>query len=275
MSKLKRGCLVIAVLGTVVGGGSGKAQQDDRLAQVFAAVRAGQIRVVDLTHPLDDRSPYWPEGVSESPFHATVVATIDHQGRFARSLTLPEHFGTHVDAPAHFDAKGMTVDRLPLTGLLSEAVVVDVSRAVQSDPDYLVRIRDLDRWVKAHGAFPRGAVVFFRTGWGARWPSQKDYMNQDVQGVLHFPGLSVEAARYLLAQAHPVAIGIDTPSVDYGPSKGFEVHHVTMSSGLYHLENVANLDQLPPRGACVIALPLNLRDGSGSPARVVALVEKK
>ncbi len=282
MRRLEWACLGIA-LAWALAAGVGRVQaqqapyrtgtgQADRLAQVFAAIRAGQLQVVDLTHPLDDRSPYWPEGVSESPFHATVVATIDLQGRFARSLTLPEHFGTHLDAPAHFDAKGLTVDRIPPSRLLSEVIVVDVSRAVQSDPDYRVTVADLESWEKAHGAAPRGAIVFFRTGWGARWPSQKDYMNQDAQGVLHFPGLSLEAARYLLEHAHPVAIGIDTASIDYGPSKSFEAHHVTMSAGLYHLENVANLDQLPPRGAYVIALPLMLRDGSGSPTRVVALV---
>ncbi len=282
MRRLKLTCLGIAsvwALAACVGRAQARQApgrtatgQANRLAQVFAAIRTGQLRVVDLTHPLDDRSPYWPLGVSQSPFHATVAATLERDGYYGRTLALPEHFGTHTDAPAHFDAKGLTVDRLPLTHLFSEAIVVDVSGAVQSDPDYRVTAADLDRWVKAHGALPRGAVVFFETGWGARWPSQKDFMNQDAQGVLHFPGLSVEAARYLLEHVHPVAIGIDTPSVDFGPSKGFEVHHLTMSAGLYHLENVANLDQLPPRGACVVALPLMLRDGSGSPTRVVALV---
>ncbi len=282
MRKLKWTCLGLALAWALtVGGGRAQAQQvpyrtaaeqPNRLAQVFAAIRAGQVQVVDLTHPLDDRSPYWPLGVIESPFHATVTATIERDGYYARTLAIPEHFGTHLDAPAHFDAKGLTVDRIPPARLLSEAIVVDVSRAVQSDPDYRVTVADLESWEKAHGAVPRGAIVFFRTGWGARWPSQKDYMNQDARGALHFPGLSVEVARYLLENAHPMAIGIDTASIDYGLSKSFEAHHVTMSAGLYHLENVANLDQLPPRGAFVIALPLMLRDGSGSPTRVVALV---
>jgi len=99
-------------------------------------------------------------------------------------------------------------------------------------------------------------------------------MNQDAQGVLHFPGLSVDFARYLLDSAHPVAIGIDTASIDYGPSKNFEVHHLTMSAGLYHLENLIHLGALPAQGAYVIALPMKLAGGSGSPARVLALVPK-
>ncbi len=248
-----------------------RAQTANPLAEVFQAIHSGQVKVVDLTHALDDQSPFWPEGAAQSPFHASVAATFEHDGYFARSLAMPEHFGTHMDAPAHFDAKGLTVDRIPVENFLGAAIVVDVSEAAKSDVDYRVTVSDLAKWVNAHGAMPRGCVVFFRTGWGARWPSQKDTMNQDAQGVSHFPGLSLEAARYLVDHARPAAIGIDTPSIDYGPSKDFEVHHLTMKAGLYHLENVANLEKLPAAGAYVIALPMKLRDGSGSPARVLAL----
>ncbi len=253
---------------------SALAQEPNLLAETFRAIRRGQIQVVDLTHPLDEQSPYWPEGNAKSPFHASVVATFEHGGYFARNLTLPEHFGTHMDAPAHFDAKGLSVDRVPLEKFLSAAIVVDASGRVKSNADYRLTVADLEDWRKAHGAIPSGCVVFLRTGWSKRWPSEQRTMNQDAQGVLHFPGLSLEAARYLLDRTRPVAIGIDTPSIDYGPSKNFEVHHLTMAAGLYHLENVANLEQLPATGAYVIALPLKLRGGSGSPARVLALYSK-
>lgn len=251
---------------------SGEAQQPDSLAQVFRGIHSGRVKVVDLTHPLDAQSPYWPEGNSQSPFRASPAATFERDGYFARNLEMPEHFGTHMDAPAHFDPKGLTVDRIPVRSFLSAAVVLDLSQAVKSNSDYRLTRADLENWTKARGTIPRGCVVFVRTGWASRWPSQKDYMNQDAQGVMHFPGLSLEAARYLLDHAHPLAIAIDTPSIDYGPSKDFEVHRLTMTAGLYHLENVANLDQLPPTGAYVIALPLKLREGSGSPARLLALV---
>jgi len=248
------------------------AQQLDAVAGLLQAVQRGQVRLVDLTHPLDDQSPYWPEGRTGSPFRASVAASFEKDGYFARDLGLPEHFGTHMDAPAHFDPKGQTVEQLRMENFLVPAVVVDVRAAAGLNPDYRVTAADLEHWVKAHGSMPRGCVVLIRTGWASRWPSQKDYMNQDSQGVLHFPGLSLEAARYLLEHAHPVAIGIDTASIDYGPSRDFEVHHLTLGAGLYHLENLADLDLLPAAGAGIIALPLKLRGGSGSPTRVVALV---
>lgn len=248
------------------------AQQSNPVADLLQSIQRGQTQVVDLTHPLDELAPYWPEGLAASPFHSRVVATYEREGYFARTLELPEHFGTHLDAPAHFDPKGESVERIPVERFLGGAVVVDVSAAARSNADYRVTAADLENWVKRHGPMPRGGVVLIRTGWSSRWPSQKRYMNQDAQGVLHFPGLSLEAARYLLEHVHPVAIGIDTASIDYGPSKNFEVHHLTMSAGLYHLENLANLDHLPASGACLIALPMKLRGGSGSPTRVLALV---
>jgi kynurenine formamidase len=252
-----------------------RGQNADSLAKVFAGIQSGQIEVIELTHPLDDQSPYWPEGSGPSPFHAQVVSTFEKGGYFARNLEFPEHFGTHMDAPAHFDPQGKTLDQIPATQFLRAAIVIDVSASTTSNADYRVTAQDLKNWEKRNGRIPSGSIVFFRTGWAERWPSQKAYMNQDAQGWLHFPGLSLEAAHYLLDHVHPVAIGIDTASIDYGPSQEFEVHHLTMPAGLYHLENVANLDRLPARGAYVVALPMNLRGGSGSPTRVVALVEKK
>ena len=251
-----------------------RAQEANRLAKVFGDIQSGQIEVVDLTHPLDDQSPYWPEGSEPSPFHAKVVATFEKGGYFARDLEFPEHFGTHMDAPAHFDPKGKTLDQIPVTQFLKPAVVIDVSESAKSNVDYRVTVQDLKNWEKRNGTFPPESAVFVRTGWAHRWPSQKEYLHADAQDMLHFPGLSVEAAHYLLDHAHPAAIGIDTASIDYGPSKGFEVHRLTMPAGLYHLENLANLERLPARGAYVVALPMMLRGGSGSPTRVIALVPK-
>jgi kynurenine formamidase len=244
----------------------------DAAVELVQAIQKGSVKMLDLTHALDDQSPFWPEGTSRSPFHATTAATYEHDGYFLRTLQLPEHFGTHMDAPLHFDSKGKSLDEIPVQDFLLPAVVIDVRESVRANPDYRLTVKDLENWEKEHGSMPVGTAVLMLTGWSSRWPSQQRYMNPDAKGALHFPGFSVEAAQYLLDHAHPKAIGIDTGSVDYGPSEKFEVHHLTMHAGLYHLENLANLDQLPAAGAVLIALPMKLRGGSGGPTRVVALV---
>ena len=235
-------------------------------------IRDAKLKLVDLTHTLETNSPYWPENQPGSPFYTSVTTTYEKDGNFTRNLTVPEHFGTHMDAPVHFDPRGESIDRIAVERFFAPAVVIDVSSAVTTNTDYRVTVQDIENWTRSHGAISSRAVVFFRTGWAERWLSQEKYMNMDAGGVLHFPGLSVKAAQYLLAHAHPVGIGIDTASVDYGPSTDFPVHRLTMPAGVYHLENVANLDKLPPIGFSVIALPLKLCGGSGAPARVVGLI---
>ena len=242
------------------------------VAGLLEALRAGTVRLIDLTHGLDEHSPYWPEGRDQSSFSAKVVATYESHECFARDVTMSEHSGTHLDAPAHFVPGGARVDRLPAGGFLNPACVVDVRDAVATDPDYRVTVADLEGFSEAHGPLPRGCFVFFHTGWASRWPSQKQFSNEDAEGVMHFPGISLEAARFLLAEVHPVGVGIDTPCIEYGPTEDFVVHRLVLGASLYILENVANLEVLPPRGAAVIALPLKLLGGSGSPARVLALV---
>jgi kynurenine formamidase len=248
------------------------AQQSNIPAELLQAIQGGEVKVVDLTHTVGAQVPHWREQNAPSQFHAKAIETYARDGYFGRKIEIPEHFGTHMDAPRHFDPAGKSVDQLPVRNFLAMAVVVDVSASVRADPDYRVTVADLENWEKAHGPMPRGCLVLLRTGWASRWSSEKLFMNPDAKGVMHFPGYSLEAARHLLEHAHPAGIGIDTSSIDYGPSKSFEVHHLTMSAGLYHLENVADLEELPSTGACVIALPMKLEGGSGSPARVLALV---
>jgi kynurenine formamidase len=250
----------------------GRKETENLPAELVQAIHQGWLRIVDLTHDLDERSPFWPEGTEPHPFHAKEVATFEPDGYFARTLQIPEHFGTHMDAPLHFDPQGASLDQIGVEKFVVPAVVVDVTAGAASSPDYRVTVADLEQWVNAQGPMPSGCAVLIHTGWASRWPSQERYVNQDAQGVMHFPGLSIEAARYLLDHGHPVSIGIDTPSVDYGASEDFKVHHLTMAAGLYHLEDLANLDLLPATGACMIALPMKLRGGSGGPTRVLALV---
>jgi len=242
------------------------------VAGLVEALRAGTVRLINLTHGLDDHSPYWPEGRDRSPFSSKVASTVESYECFARDVTMSEHSGTHLDAPAHIVPGGATVERLPISGFLKPAYVVDVRDAVAADPDYRVTVADLERFTQAYGPLPRGCLVLFRTGWASRWPSQKQFINEDAEGAMHFPGVSLGAARFLLDEVHPVGVGIDTLSIEYGPAEDFAVHRLVLGAGLYILENVANLELLPAMGALVIALPLKLLGGSGSPARVLAIV---
>ena len=143
---------------------------------------------------------------------------------------------------------------------------------MKGNPDYQVSVEDIAKWEQAHGQILQGSVLIANTGWGSRWNSIKDYRNADASGVMHFPGYSQEAAKFLVEGRNVIGLGIDTLSIDYGPSKDFPVHHYTLAHSLYHLENVANLDQAPASGSTVVVAPMKLEGGSGGPVRILVLV---
>jgi kynurenine formamidase len=229
----------------------------------------GATRVVDMTYAINGKLPAWPG--DDKTFEAQVVATPEKDGYLARSFWMLEHYGTHMDAPAHFPPGKFTLDQIPVAHFFGPAVVIDVREETTKDPDYRLSTARVEKWEAAHGRIPSGAIVMIRTGWASRWPDQARYRNMDENKVMHFPGFSVESAKLLVARG-AVGLGIDTLSIDYGASKDFEVHHVDLPAGLYNLENLANLDQLPEAGAFVIAAPIKLESGSGGPVRVFALL---
>ena len=232
--------------------------------------------VVDLTHSFDDKTLYWP--TSPSSFELKKLSFGETPGGWfyaANTLCTPEHGGTHLDAPIHFDKSGKTVDQIPPRQLIAPGVVIDVSTQAAADPDYRLSLEDVRSWEKQHGTIPAGAIVLLRTGWGKRWPDRKRYFGDDTPGdasKLHFPSYGKEAAEYLVRQRRVGALGLDTASIDYGASKDFIVHRIASAAGVPGLENLANLDQLPTVGAWIIALPMKITGGSGGPLRVVALV---
>ena len=229
-------------------------------------------KVVDLTHTLNASTPTYEE--SEEPaYHAKIVATLEKEHYFAREICLPEHFGTHLDAPAHFAQGLWTVDQIPPERLFAVLVIIDVSEKAKSDSDYRLSVADISRWEKEHGEVPARAVVVLRTGWESRWNSAKDYRNPDAKGVMHFPGYSVEAAKLLVEGRKVYGLGIDTLSIDYGPSPDFPVHQYSLAHSIYHLENVANLGSVPATGALIMVAPMKLEGGSGSPVRLLAMVQ--
>jgi kynurenine formamidase len=236
-----------------------------------ASPGSGFRAVVDLTHTINAKTPTYD--LSEAgAYKATTVASIAKDKYFARNICLPEHFGTHLDAPAHFAQGLWTVDQIPAERLVSPMVVIDVSAEVKNDPDYQVSVSDLANWEKVNGEIPEGAVVMVHTGWDVRWDSSRQYRNADSKGVMHFPGYSLDAAKFLVEGRQVFGLGIDTLSIDYGPSQDFPVHQYTLSHSLYHLENVANLTLVPAKGATVVVAPMKLEGGSGAPVRILALL---
>ena len=228
--------------------------------------------VVDLTHNLNDHSPNW-EGTEQSPFHGRNLESIEHDGYFTRGFTTEEHYGTHLDAPAHF-ARGMwTVDQIPAERLIRPLVVLNVSSKVVDHPDYEISVQDIADWETQNGEIPDGAVVMAYTGWEDRWNTPHSFRNAGADGVSHFPGFSLEAVKFLVKTRSTIGLGIDTMSIDPGASKTFPVHQFTAKESVYQLENVANLGLVPPVGATIVVAPIKLENGSGGPARLLALVK--
>lgn len=234
------------------------------------------VRTVDLTYPFDERTIYWPTSPSSFQLHRLAHGKTEAGYFYAsNSFCTPEHGGTHLDAPVHFAEGGQSADEIPLERLIGRAVVIDVSAKAAADPDYRLTPEDVRAWEAKHGAVPEGAIVLLRTGWGKRWPDRKRYLGDDKPGDasnLHFPSYGAEAARYLIGQRKAGVLGVDTASIDHGPSKDFIVHQIAGAANVPGLENVANLEELPATGAWVIALPMKIAGGSGGPVRIVGLV---
>ena len=227
--------------------------------------------VVDLTHPVSAnlQSSQTARGTR---YHAQ-SNNADQDNYFARQILLPEHSATRMDAPAHLAHGLWTVDQIPAERLVAPLVVLNVQRKASQNPDYQVSVGDIADWEEVHGHIPQGAVVIANTGWGSRWNSTKAYANSDAQKTMHFPGYATDSARFLVEGRTAIGLGIDTLSIDYGPSKDFPVHKYALSHSLYQLENVANLAQAPEFGATVVVAPSKLQGESGALVRILALTK--
>ena len=238
---------------------------------VLELLQEGKAQVIDLTYPLNEKNAYWP-GPAYSPFKYETLASIEKHGAFSGRYSTPEHLGTHLDAPNHFEPFQPPVDQLTLNDLIGPAVVIDICQKTILDADYALKVEDILAWETNHGTLSPGSIVLIHTGWGQRWGDYEKYKNTDAQGILHFPGYSKEAALFLAEKRSVKAIGIDTLSVDPGISKDFSTHHVFNSRGRWMLENLANIEKLPPKGATLIVAPIKIEGGSGGQARVWAIV---
>jgi kynurenine formamidase len=242
------------------------------------AIDLAKYRVVDLTHPFDKNTIYWPtspSGFELKPLHEGMTA----KGFYYAAYTFcaPEHGGTHLDAPSHFAQGVWSSGQIPPDRFIGSAFVIDVSAKAEADPDYTLSVDDVLAFEAEHGKIPAGAIVLLRTGWSKRWPDKRAYLGDDTPGDasnLHFPSYGPEAVKLLIQDRRVSMIGVDTASIDPGNSADFPVHRLAAASDVAGLENLANLGELPQVGGTVIALPMKIAGGSGGPTRVIALVPK-
>lgn len=236
-------------------------------------------RWVDLTHAFNERSVYWP---TAKMFTKTEVFHGHTKGGWfysAYDFAAAEHGGTHIDAPIHFAENKNTVDKVPISQLIGPGIVIDVAAKAAANVDYLVSAADIAAFEARHGRIPVGAIVLLNTGRAKLYPDRESYMGTAERGPaavpkLHFPGLGVDAAAVLI-ERRIGAVGIDTPSIDYGQSKDFATHVKLMTNDIPAFENVADMSALPATGSTVYALPMKIEGGSGGPLRIVAFVPQR
>lgn len=260
----------IAALGLVVSLGCASDRSRSHIAWE-------QSRIVDLTHSFGSDTIVWP---TEQNFKLIVQHAEDTPGGYyyaSNRVEMPEHGGTHIDAPIHFSKGKQPLDQIPIERMIGTGVRIDITEQCARDRNYQVATWDLEQWETKHGRIPDHAIVLLSTGYARFWPDRKDYLGTDLRGQegvrgLHFPGMHPEAAAWLVRERQVKAVGIDTASIDYGQSTKFETHVVLLSQNVPVFENLANLHDLPARGFDVIALPMKIVGGTGGPLRIIAVV---
>ncbi|AXT19498.1 cyclase family protein [Flavobacteriaceae bacterium AU392] len=240
--------------------------------------KSSKKQIIDLTHEFSEETIYW---VTAKEFELDVVAKGQTDNGYfysANNFATAEHGGTHIDAPIHFAKDALSVEEIPLDKLIGKAIKIDVTEKALNNPDYLISINDFKQWETEEGMqIPDGSIVLLETGFSKYYPDKIKYLGTDARGPealkdLHFPGLSPEAAEWLVTNRNINSIGIDTPSIDYGQSTLFKSHVSLMTRNIPAFENVTNLDQLPNKGFKVIALPMKIKGGSGGPLRIIAIL---
>jgi kynurenine formamidase len=253
------------------------------LTALVDALRTQEVRVVDLTAPLNSSTPVLqlpaPYG-NTVPFSLHEISRYDERGPawYWNDISTGEHTGTHFDAPVHWvsGSDGEDVSQVPVRRLIAPAVVLDFAAQAADDPDFLLQIEHIQQWERAHGPLPAGGWLLYRTGWDARSADQDRFLNADERGP-HTPGVSVECARWLAQEAPVMGIGVETVGTDAGAAHSFDppfpCHSALLGAGKYGLTQLQNLALLPARGTVLVTGPLPITGGSGSPCRVLALVE--
>lgn len=226
-------------------------------------------RIIDLSQVIHSNVPQWP---GDPPVQFTTVASINEDGFFLRRFSLGEHSGTHMNVPRSFHEGGATIDGYSGESLVKPAVVVDVQRQAAANPDYTLKLEDVSRWEHQHGEIPANSLVLLRTGWQDKWGRPDAYLGRNIAGVCHFPGFGTEVVRFLVEKRAIAGVGIDTHGVDPGTDTSFSVNRLVLEQPRIVLENLTNMDSLPPTGVTLVIGVLRLLGGSGSPVSVLAFV---
>ena len=250
------------------------------VSHILKAEKLFQGKWVDLTHDFTDAAIYWP---TAEGFKMKVASKGYTKAGFyyeANNFSAAEHGGTHLDAPIHFYENRHTVDQIPIEQLIGAGVVIKVAEKVAKDRNYQISVEDILNWEKKHGTIPNNGIVLFDTGSAQYWPDREKYMGTNDRGAaavakLQFPGIHPDTAKFLATKRGIKAVGLDSPSIDFGGSKLFKTHQILFEKNIPGFENVANLDKLPVTGFTVIALPMKIKNGSGAPLRIVAFLPDK
>jgi kynurenine formamidase len=254
------------------------------LSALVSALASGDVEVIDLTAPLSAATPILAlpaEFGQTAAFELEEISRYDERGPawYWNNFRSGEHTGTHFDAPNHW-VSGKDKDdvaSVPASRLVGPAAVLDFSAQAADDPDFLLEVDHVRAWESEHGPLPAGGWLLYRTGWDAR-TTQQDMLNVDENGS-HTPGMSAECARWVAEESPVVGLGVETVGTDAGAAPTFDpmfpCHSFLMGNDKYGLTQLQNLARLPPTGAVVVAGPLPIVTGSGAPARVLALVERR
>lgn len=231
-------------------------------------------KLLDMTYPYDENTIYWP---TAKPFKLDKLNWGMTEAGYwyaSNEYSASEHGGTHVDAPIHFAQNGRTIDQVPLEEWIGPAAKIDVTAECAKNRDYLLSVEDIKSWEKKNGKIPDGAWVIMYTGIDTKYyPDKRKVLGTDKKGEealpeLSFPGFSPDSVKFLVKKRDIAGIAIDTPSIDYGKSNDFRAHQILCAADKLALENIANLDKLPPSGATLYVIPMPIKDGTGAPARV-------
>lgn len=254
------------------------------LSQLVAQLQAGRLRVIDLTSPLGPETPVidLPPIFAPSPgLTISEISRYDERGPawYWNTLQLGEHTGTHFDAPVHWitgkDLPNNTTDTIPVGRFVGPACVIDVTAAVEQSADFLLEVAHVEAWESEHGRIPEGAWVLIHTGWSKR-QGREAFLNTGPDGA-HSPGFHPSCSAWLARERNILGVGVETVGTDAGQAGGFDPafpsHSYMHGAGHFGLTSLINLDQLPATGAVVIAAPLKIVGGSGSPLRVIAIAE--